>query len=84
MCRWAERLPAFTVELTDGSTFDSSASGGSVTFIMFFDTTCPDCRATLPRVQQVYEAYRDRGVRFALISVPRGRPTWRPIGHKEA
>ncbi len=63
-----DRLPAFTVELTDGSTFDSSASGGSVTFIMFFDTTCPDCRATLPRVQQVYEAYRDRGVRFALIS----------------
>ena len=67
-----DRLPAFTVELTDGSTFDSSASGGSVTFIMFFDTTCPDCRATLPRVQQVYEAYRDRGVRFALISRAEG------------
>lgn len=63
-----DALPAFSVKLTDGSTFDTSVSGGAVTFIMFFDTTCPDCRATLPRVQQVYEEYRGRGVRFALIS----------------
>ncbi len=63
-----DTLPAFSVELSDGSTFDTSVSGEAVTFIMFFDTSCSDCRATLPEVQQVYDEYRDRGVRFALIS----------------
>ena len=66
--RVGDPLPPFAVELTDGSTFDTSALGGAVSLIMFFDTSCPDCRATLPRVQQVYDAYRGRGVRFALVS----------------
>ena len=51
-------LPAFSVTLSDGSTFSTTATDGTVRLIMFFDTSCPDCRATLPRVQQLYDQLR--------------------------
>lgn len=61
-------LPAFSVTLSDGSTFSTTATDGTVRLIMFFDTSCPDCRATLPRVQQLYDNLRGESVSMAFIS----------------
>ena len=64
-----DTLPDFRVTLSDGAEFDTSTLGGSVSLIMFFDTSCPDCREMLPRVQQVYDSFRDQeGIRMAFIS----------------
>ena len=64
-----DTLPDFRVTLSDGTEFDTSTLGGSVSLIMFFDTSCPDCREMLPRVQQVYDSFRDQeGIRMAFIS----------------
>ena len=63
-----DTLPDFRVTLSDGTEFDTSTLGGSVSLIMFFDTSCPDCREMLPRVQQVYDTFRDQGIRMAFIS----------------
>ena len=64
-----DTLPDFRVTLSDGTEFDTSTLGGSVSLIMFFDTSCPDCREMLPRVQQVYDTFRDQErIRMAFIS----------------
>lgn len=63
-----ERLPKFSVVMSDGSQVSDESLMGSVSCIMFFHTSCPDCQRTLPVVQQVYDEYAQNGVLFAIIS----------------
>lgn len=51
-----QRCPSFSVRLTDGTTVTTADLAGHTTLLLFFDTACPDCRALLPVVQQVYDA----------------------------
>lgn len=79
-----DALPAFTVEMSDGSTVSDSDLKGAVSVVMFFHTSCPDCQKALPRMQQIYDEYLGRGVRFALISRAEGSelidPYWEEHG----
>ena len=63
-----DRLPKFSVVMSDGSQVSDESLLGSVSCVMFFHTSCPDCQRTLPVVQQVYDEYAQNGVLFALIS----------------
>ncbi|MDE6148026.1 MAG: TlpA family protein disulfide reductase [Bacteroidales bacterium] len=63
-----DRLPDFEVVMNDGSVVSSEGLAGHVSCIVFFNTSCPDCRKTLPSVRRVYEEYWQKGVSFALIS----------------
>ena len=61
-------LPDFAVVMNDGTTLTGEMLRGGDAVIMFFHTSCPDCRQALPLVQQLYDAYAQEGVTFALIS----------------
>lgn len=61
-------LPDFRVEMSDGSIVSDESLKGRVSCVVFFHTTCPDCQKTLPVIQDIYEAYADKGVGFTLIS----------------
>lgn len=61
-------LPDFAVTMHDGSTLTGEELRRVVSVVMFFHTGCPDCRAALPRVQQLYDTYAAQGVMFVLIS----------------
>ena len=63
-----DRIPDFTVEVSDGTTLTGVQLSEGVSFIMFFTTECPDCQETLPVVQTLYNEYTHQGVKFALIS----------------
>ena len=63
-----DMMPEFSVVMNDGTMVSDQSLRGGVSFIMFFHTTCSDCRVTLPVVQQIYDEYAQKGVRFALIS----------------
>ena len=63
-----DSLPDFSVEMNDGTVVSDESLKGSVSFVMFFHTTCPDCQKTLPVVNDIYNIYVSKGVRFALIS----------------
>ena len=63
-----DRLPDFTVTMNDGTVVSDDSLMGNVSCVMFFHTTCPDCQATLPVVQSIYDEYHQKGVLFALIS----------------
>lgn len=63
-----DRIPDFTVEVSDGTSLTGAQLRDGVSCIVFFTTICPDCRETLPHVQKLYDEYADKGVRFAIIS----------------
>ena len=63
-----DMLPDFEVVMNDGTVVSDEGLAGSVSVVMFFHTSCPDCRQALPRMQQIYDEYAPEGVAFALIS----------------
>lgn len=63
-----DRIPDFEVTMNDGSSITSTALSESVSLILFFHTSCPDCQQILPIVQQIYDRYTLLGVKFAIIS----------------
>lgn len=63
-----DKLPDFTVSMNNGSVMSGASLRDSVSVVMFFHTGCPDCRQTLPYMQQLYEEYAKQGVLFMLVS----------------
>ena len=63
-----DMIPEFSVMMNDGTAVSDQSLIGNVSFIMFFHTTCPDCQQTLPVIQEIYDIYAQKGVRFALVS----------------
>lgn len=62
-----QQVPSFVVSISDGTTFDSSQMGRKPVCIVFFNTSCSDCRKELPIVQQIYEEFSDT-IQFVCIS----------------
>ena len=63
-----DTIPDFEVTMNDGSKVTGASLREGVAVIMFFHSSCPDCRQTLPSVQRIYDEFKDKGVSFALIS----------------
>ena len=63
-----DHLPDFSIKMNNGVVVSDGSLKGKVSCVVFFHTTCPDCQATLPVVQSVYDEYLSEGVVFALIS----------------
>lgn len=62
-----DRIPDFTVQMNDGTQVTGASLRQGVSLIMFFHTSCPDCRNTLPLVQRIYDEFNGE-VSFAVIS----------------
>ncbi len=54
-----DKVPEFTVTLNDGSTLSTADLRGHTSLVVFFSTSCPDCRQELPILQRVYEKKPD-------------------------
>lgn len=54
-----DRVPVFSVTMSDGSTFRSSELRGKRGMIVFFNTECLDCRRELTKIQQAYDRVKD-------------------------
>lgn len=63
-----DRIPDFEVMMSDGTRVTDDSLLGAVSVIMFFHTSCPDCRQTLPVMKDIYNIYMEKGVKFVLIS----------------
>ena len=63
-----DRIPEFSIVMNDGSELTGKQLGKGKACIVFFTTSCPDCKATLPHIQSIYDEYSSKGVQFALIS----------------
>ena len=63
-----ETLPDFEVVMNDGNVVSDDILKKSVSVVMFFHTSCPDCRQVLPEMQKIYDEYASENIRIVLIS----------------
>lgn len=77
-------LPEFQVQTLDSITVTRDSLLGTTSVITFFSTTCSDCHAALPKIQQAYENPDYSHVRFLCISREETadvvRPFWQSNG----
>ncbi|MDE6717732.1 MAG: TlpA family protein disulfide reductase [Muribaculaceae bacterium] len=50
-----DKCPDFSVRLNDGKLTSTSDLKGMTSVIVFFNTSCPDCRREFPQIQKVYD-----------------------------
>ena len=62
-----DKLPEFSVLMSDGRTMTTQDLSEGESLVVFFNTSCKDCREELPVLQNLYERY-GRRVTFCLIS----------------
>ena len=66
----AEKLKSFKLKTLDGVEKTlSDVAGKKTTLVVFFFPTCPYCNAAFPKVQKLYDSYRERGLSMVWINV---------------
>ena len=61
-----DRLPQFSVKMSDGTTVSTADLMGRPSVVMFFSVGCIDCRHELPQLQRLYDM--QPGVPIVLIA----------------
>ncbi|CCH87370.1 Alkyl hydroperoxide reductase/ Thiol specific antioxidant [Modestobacter italicus] len=64
-----QTAPAFSGELLDESTFESTALAGDIVVLNFWGSWCAPCRLEMPEFQTVYADVGDEGVQFLGVDV---------------
>lgn len=65
-----DRLPDFSVVMDDGSTVSTASLRDAPSMIVFFTTTCGDCRRELPRI----DAYASAHPSVRVVCIARSEP----------
>ena len=65
----AEKLRSFKLKTLDGIEKTLPDVLGKATLVVFFFPTCPYCNAAFPKVQKLYDSYRDQGLSMVWINV---------------
>jgi peroxiredoxin len=60
--------PDFILPDLDGTPNRLSDHRGKVVLLSFWATWCPPCRAEMPSMEKLYQAYRERGLAILAIS----------------
>jgi peroxiredoxin len=70
--------PYFILPTWDGKVLKSTSLKGQVVLLDFFQTWCPDCRETSPKLQKLYERYKDQG--FTIVGISHDKDGAAAIG----
>ena len=65
------KLPEFTVKSVTGEELRSEDLSGNTTLLVFFVTTCGDCKRELPKIDSVWNELKDQPT-FRLVTISRG------------
>lgn len=78
---FAEKLRPFRLKTLEGTERTLNDVLGKATLVVFFFPTCPYCNAAFPKVQKLYDSYREQGLSMVWINVvpdeQRLVPEWR-------
>ena len=67
--------PYFILPTWDGKVLKSTSLKGQVVLMDFFQTWCPDCQETSPKLQKLYDQYKEKGLMVVGISHDRDGAT---------
>jgi len=68
--------PDIDLKDKDGKSVKLSSLRGKVALIDFWATWCGPCKAEIPNLQKIYDAYRDKGFEIYSISLDRDKDKW--------
>ena len=78
-------LPDLSVTMNDGESVTSASLREGASVVVFFHSSCPDCRSVLPSLQRLYDDHANGSVRFVLISREESASTieayWQSCGY---
>lgn len=60
--------PDFSLETIHGETFVLSSLQGQPVIINLWTSWCPPCRAEMPALQNIFDAYKDQGLEIIAIN----------------
>ncbi|HEX9021245.1 MAG TPA: TlpA disulfide reductase family protein [Nitrospirota bacterium] len=64
--------PDFSLQDMAGKTVKLSDYKGKVVLLEFWATWCPPCRASVPGIEKLHEAYKDKGLAVLAVSMDEG------------
>ncbi|GBD11665.1 Thiol-disulfide oxidoreductase ResA [bacterium HR23] len=64
-----EPAPDFTLSLFGGGQFRLAEKRGTAVVVNFWGSWCPPCRAEMPALQKVWEAYQGQGLVLIGVNV---------------
>ncbi len=62
----------FTLQDMSGKNVKLSDYKGKVVLLDFWATWCPPCRASIPSIEKIHKAYKDRGLVVLAVSLDEG------------
>lgn len=65
----ADKFRGFKLKTLDGVEKTLPDVLGKATLVVFFFPTCPYCNAAFPKVQKIYDTYREQGLSMVWINV---------------
>lgn len=66
-----DKCPAFSVAMNTGESISSESLRGKKSIIVFFNTSCGDCRKELPEIQKVYDQISSHNLDVKLLCIAR-------------
>ena len=72
----AQRAPASTFVLLDGSRRTTADLQGKVTLVNFWATSCTTCVAEMPKMVATYDKYRSRGYEHLAVAMSYDPPSY--------
>jgi len=72
VARVGEPAPDFQLQDLDGQAVSLSDLRGKPVMLNFWAVRCPDCRAEMPFLQQIYEEWSDKGLVLLAIDIGEG------------
>lgn len=72
----AERAPASSFVLLDGSTINTAQWQGKVSLVNFWATSCTTCVAEMPELVNTYNKYKDRGYQTMAVAMSYDPPSY--------
>jgi peroxiredoxin len=81
-----EAAPDFSLKDLDGKTHRLAGEKGKVVVLSFWMTWCAPCKAEMPHLKKMYEAYKDQGLVIWSITAdaPSDMPQVRAIARRYA
>ena len=72
----AERAPASSFVLLDGSTLSSAQLQGKVSLVNFWATSCTTCVAEMPELVATYNKFKGRGYETLAVAMSYDPPSY--------
>ena len=71
-----DKAYSFKIPMKDGSSVDLKDLNADYKLVVFWSSWCPHCIETLPRINEIYNEYRSKGLEVIAVSLDEEDELW--------